>query len=68
MVQILGYGRIDVCATGMNGQTHVLELMGVAYIPECHTSILSTFQIKRKGFYMNQRTNVIEDREGRLIC
>jgi hypothetical protein len=50
MVQILGYGRIDVCAT------------------ECHTSILSTFQIKRKGFYMNQRTNVIEDREGRPIC
>jgi hypothetical protein len=54
MVQILGYGRIDVYATGMNGQTHILELNGVAYIPECHTSILSTFQIKKKGFYMNQ--------------
>lgn len=67
-VQIHGYGSIEILAKGMNSQPHILELKRVAYIPECHTNILSTFQIKKNGFYLNQRTNVIEDRHGRPIC
>lgn len=67
-VQIHGYGSIEILAKGMNSQLHILELKRVAYIPECHTNILSTFQIKKNGFYLNQCTNVIEDRHGRLIC
>lgn len=67
-VQIHGYGSIEILAKGMNSQPHILELKRVAYIPECHINILSTFQIKKNGFYLNQRTNVIEDRHGRPIC
>lgn len=40
----------------------------MAYIPDCHTNLLSTFQMKRHGYYHNQRLNVIEDRNRRPIC
>ncbi|KAF7180240.1 hypothetical protein CNMCM7691_009407 [Aspergillus felis] len=67
-VQILGYGKVELTAIGMNGKPHILELSRVAYLPECHTSLLSTFQMMKHGFYLNQRKHVIEDQDGIPIC
>jgi hypothetical protein len=66
--QILGYRRVELKATRMNGKPYILKLMRVAYIPKCHTSLLSTFQIMRHGYYLNQRTHTIDDRNGKPIC
>ncbi|KAF7174442.1 hypothetical protein CNMCM5623_007239 [Aspergillus felis] len=67
-VQILGYGKVELTAIGMNGKAHILELSRVAYLPECHTNLLSTFQMMKHGFYLNQRKHVIEDQDGIPIC
>lgn len=67
-VQILGYGKVELTAIGMNGKPHILELSRVAYLPDCHTNLLSTFQMIQHGFYLNQRKHVIEDRNGIPIC
>jgi hypothetical protein len=67
-VQILGYGRVELSAIGMNGKRHILELQEVAYIPDCHTNLLSTFQMMKHGYYLNQRRHVIEDRHLNPIC
>jgi hypothetical protein len=66
--QILGYGRVELKATGMDGKPYILKLMRVAYMPEYHTSLLSTFQIMRHGYYLNQRTHTIDDQNGKPIC
>ncbi|KAG2000757.1 hypothetical protein GB937_010867, partial [Aspergillus fischeri] len=67
-VKIHGYGNVELQAIGMNQKLHILEVSRVAYIPDCHTNLLSTFQMKRHGYYLNQRLNVIEDQNGRPIC
>jgi hypothetical protein len=66
--QILGYGRVELKATRMNRKPYILKLMRVAYMPECHTSLLSTFQMMRHGYYLNQRTHTIDNRNGKPIC
>lgn len=67
-VKIHGYRKVELRAIGMNQKLHILEVSRAAYIPDCHTNLLSTFQMKRHGYYLNQRLNVIEDQNGRAIC
>jgi hypothetical protein len=48
-----------------------LEELGPVFansIPISVSILLSTYQMKQYGFYLNQRTNTIEDRNGKPIC
>jgi hypothetical protein len=64
---IIGYGTAKVQGESPNGGVHILELTQVAYIPGCHTNIVSIGLANKKGYFQNQRLQLIEDKEGNPI-
>lgn len=54
---MLGNGKINITLTGPNNQPFNITVKNVAYIPSMHTNIIAVSSSKRKGAYLDGRTN-----------
>ncbi|KAI9038883.1 GAG-pre-integrase domain-containing protein [Aspergillus affinis] len=67
-IKIEGFGTVDINLTAPNGESRIMTLLETAYISDFMTNIVSLNRTANAGLYLNQRLEVLENREGIPFC
>ncbi|KAF7543720.1 hypothetical protein G7046_g9943 [Stylonectria norvegica] len=69
-IPIIGYGDVDLRVRNPQNGLRWLHLKGVAYCPQMGTNLVSLRQLRRAGYWWDQRNNndIIRHNSGATLC